>query len=202
MNPTTVKQTGLFNLGMTTILGEGKLISNSLKKILTLCCILLVAEGLGKYKGWLKSSWADQDTHVQCDQMRFIFQHSTPSISVTVFGSHWSKNSSTADLNFLAQVIILSYLHQILSEAAKSVHFCFYILSPWTLGHLQMLFWLLIVKKTDSTIKTISSLDVQIFFWDLYQKINAFSFKVTSKKLLYLTSFNFYFKSSDLIWCL
>ena len=29
------------------------------------------------YEGWLKSSLADLDSLIQCDQMRFIFQHSS-----------------------------------------------------------------------------------------------------------------------------
>ena len=46
------------------------------------------------YEGRLKSSLADQDTFVECDQMKFIFQHITPcgphtsSIVVPVLGSH------------------------------------------------------------------------------------------------------------------
>ena len=44
----------------------------------------------------MKSSQADQDTVMTCDQMRFIFQHSPPCglhafsfNGVPVLGSHW-----------------------------------------------------------------------------------------------------------------
>ena len=49
------------------------------------------------YEGRLKSQWADQDTPMECGQMRFIFQYSpscslhTTSIGVEMFGSNWSK---------------------------------------------------------------------------------------------------------------
>ena len=56
------------------------------------------------YEGWLKSLLADQDTLMECDKMRFTFQHSSTcsphisSIGVTVLGPHQSKKSSTADM--------------------------------------------------------------------------------------------------------
>ena len=49
------------------------------------------------YEGWLKSSKADQDTLMKCNQMRFIFQHSplfdshTFSIGVAMLRFCWSK---------------------------------------------------------------------------------------------------------------
>ena len=52
------------------------------------------------YEGWLKSLLADQDTLLECDGMRFIFQHSlhcrlhTCSIRVAVVEFYWSKKSS------------------------------------------------------------------------------------------------------------
>ena len=55
-------------------------------------------------EGQLKSSLADQDTLIECDQIRFIFQHCSlcdshiSSIGVAVLGSHWSKKLSTADI--------------------------------------------------------------------------------------------------------
>ena len=55
------------------------------------------------YKGQLKSSQADQDTFMECDQIKFIFQHSFScvynfSISFAMLGSHWSKKSTTVDM--------------------------------------------------------------------------------------------------------
>ena len=52
------------------------------------------------YEDQLKSSLADQDTLMECDQMRFILQRSIPcgphfsSIGVTMLGFHWSRKSS------------------------------------------------------------------------------------------------------------
>ena len=49
------------------------------------------------HRGWLKSSQADQNTLMGCDQMRLIFQHNPPcrlhssSIGVVVLGFHWRK---------------------------------------------------------------------------------------------------------------
>ena len=49
------------------------------------------------YEGQSKCSLADQDTLMECDQMKFIFQNHSPcgphtsSTSVVVLGSHWSK---------------------------------------------------------------------------------------------------------------
>ena len=48
-----------------------------------------------KYEGWLKSLLPDQDTFIECNQMRVIFQYSSPhgihmsSITIAVLGSHW-----------------------------------------------------------------------------------------------------------------
>ena len=47
------------------------------------------------YEGYLKSSQAHQDTHLECDQTWFIFQHHSPyslhttSINVTMLGFYW-----------------------------------------------------------------------------------------------------------------
>ena len=41
------------------------------------------------YKGWLESSWADQDTFMECDQMRYIFQHCAPSRTRTSSIGAW-----------------------------------------------------------------------------------------------------------------
>ena len=52
----------------------------------------------------MESSLADQNTLMECDQMKFIFQYGSPfspstfAIDVAVHGLHWSKTSSTADM--------------------------------------------------------------------------------------------------------
>ena len=54
------------------------------------------------YESRLKSSDPDQDTLMECEQISFIFRHSTPcglatsSVGVAVLGFHESKKSSTA----------------------------------------------------------------------------------------------------------
>ena len=56
------------------------------------------------YEVQLKSSLVDQDTLMECEQMKFIFQHSPPSGSCTssidgaVLGSHWLKKLSIEDM--------------------------------------------------------------------------------------------------------
>ena len=56
------------------------------------------------YECRLKSSKADDDALLECDQIRFIFQHNPPcgprnsAIDAAVFGSHQSKKSSTVDI--------------------------------------------------------------------------------------------------------
>ena len=47
------------------------------------------------YQGRLKGSKAEHNTIMECDQIRFIFQHSAlfgshiSSIGIAVLGSHW-----------------------------------------------------------------------------------------------------------------
>ena len=56
------------------------------------------------YESRLKISQADQITHMECDQMRFVFQYNPPcgphtfSIGIADLGSHWSLKSSKADM--------------------------------------------------------------------------------------------------------
>ena len=68
----------------------------------------LTSEFLGNfsvYKGQLKSLYVDQNTLIECDQTRFIFQHCllcsphTSYIDVVMLGSHLSKKL-TADMAY------------------------------------------------------------------------------------------------------
>ena len=54
----------------------------------------------------MKYLLADQDTLMECDKMKFIFQERPlcrPHIGVAVLGSHWSKKPST-DMTFLYEL--------------------------------------------------------------------------------------------------
>ena len=77
------------------------------------------------------------DTLMECDQMRFIFQHissccvHTSSIISAVLGSHWSKKSSTAYMTSLYK--LFSSPSNMLSSSGQSflnwiIIFCFYFI--------------------------------------------------------------------------
>ena len=62
----------------------------------------------------MKSSWADQDTLMECDQMRFIFQHSSPfsphtfSIDVAMLESHWLKKKKASKIDMASSYELFS----------------------------------------------------------------------------------------------
>ena len=122
-----------------------------------LLVIVCVSTCMYMYKGRLKSSQVNQDTLREYDQIRLIFQHTSPggphtsSISVAVLGSHWSKKLSIADMIGLVWfgygiLAIVGYLmlNPVYTYILNMI--CKHILSIMFLNKPGLIFFLLTVK--------------------------------------------------------